>query len=181
MVQKGINYLLRFLGTIVLSSAICISLSWISVGVLYLVMTLVPRFISNMFNFTSADVASDVMKDQLIPGWGTLSSIVNDPNFSTRVSMILYTIIVVIALCIVGFLVYLLMKVVKGNKFFTILFAVIAVMLILYTFVIMYGGDDFYGIEKGMGILFDLYYSLWYLLSIIKIGIATSLWKGEEL
>ena len=104
MVQKGIKYLLRFFGTIGLSSAICISLSWISVGVLYLVMTLVPRFVSNMFNFTSADVASDVMKDQLIPGWGTLSSIVNEPNFSTRISMILYTILVVIALCIVVFL-----------------------------------------------------------------------------
>ena len=180
MVQKGINYLLRFFGTIGLSSAICISLSWISVGVLYLVMTLVPRFISNMFNFTSADVASDVMKDQLIPGWGTLSSIVNDPNFSTRVSMILYTIIVVIALCIVGFGVYLLMKVVKGNKFFTILFAVVAVMLILYTFVIMFGGDDFYGIEKGWGFYLTSII-VFGLLSIIKIGIATSLWKGEEL
>ena len=179
MVQKVINFFLRFLGTIGLSSAICISLSWISVGVLYLVMTLVPRFISNMFNFTSADVASDVMKDQLIPGWGTLSSIVNDPNFSTRVSMILYTIIVVIALCIVGFLVYLLMKVVKGNKFFTILFAVVAVMLILYTFVIMFGVDDFYGIEKGWGFYLTSII-VFGLLSIIKLGIATSLWKGEE-
>ena len=180
MIQKVINNLLRFLGTIGLSSLICISLSWTSIGVLYLIMTLVPRFISNMFNFTSADVASDVMKDQLIPGWGTLSSIVNDPNFSTRVSMILYTIIVVIALCIVGFLVYLLMKVVKGNKFFTILFAVIAVMLILYTFVMMYGGDHFYGIEKGWGFYLTSII-VFGLLSIIKIGIATSLWKGEEL
>lgn len=180
MVQKGINYLLRFLGTIVLSSAICISLSWISVGVLYLVMTLVPRFISNMFNFTSADVASDVAKDILIPGWGTLSSIVNDPNFSTRVSMILYTIIVVIALGIVFYLANLLIKVVKGNKFFTIIFSVVAVMLVLYTFVLMYGGGDFYGIEKGWGFYLTSII-IFGILVIIKVGIAISLWKGEEL
>ena len=93
--------------------------------------------------------------------------------------MILYTIIVVIALCIVGFGVYLLMKVVKGNKFFTILFAVVAVMLILYTFVIMFGVDDFYGIEKGWGFYLTSII-VFGLLSIIKLGIATSLWKGEE-
>ena len=179
MVQKFINYFLRFLGTIGLSSAICVSLSWISLGVLYWVMTLIPRFVSNMFNFTSADVASDVMKNQLIPGWGTLSSIVNDPNFSVRVSMLLYTIIVAIALGIVFYFAYLLMKVVKGNKFFTIIFSVIAVLFVLYTFVLMFGGEDYYGIEMGWGfylasiIIFGLFV-------IIKIGIATSLWKGEE-
>ena len=53
-------------------------------------------------------------------------------------------------------------------------------MLILYTFVIMYGGDDFYGIEKGWGFYLTSII-VFGLLSIIKIGIATSLWKGEEL
>ena len=151
MGSKVINYLLRFVASIGLSSAICISLSWISIGVLYLVMTLIPRFISNMFNFSAAEVGSDVLKNQLIPGWGYLSSIVNDPNFSTRLSIIISVIVVVIALCIVAFFVYLLMKVVEGNKFFTIIFSVIAVMLFLFTITTMYIGEDFYGIEKGWG------------------------------
>lgn len=179
MVAKVINYILRFLGTLGLSSVICISLSWISVGVLYLILTLIPRFFSNMFNFTADEVASDVLKDQLIPGWGTLSSIVNDPNFSTRLSILLYSLVVIAALCVVGYFAYLLTKIVKGNKFFALLFSVIAVMLILFTFSVMYSGEDFYGIEKGLG-----YYLtsaiLFGLLVTIKIGIATSLWKGEE-
>ena len=71
------------------------------------------------------------------------------------------------------------MKVVKGNKFFTILFAVIAVMLVLYTFVLMYSRDDFYGIEKGWGFYLTSII-IFGLLVIIKIGLATALWKGEE-
>ena len=179
MGSKVINYLLRFVASIGLSSAICISLSWISIGVLYLVMTLIPRFISNMFNFSAAEVGSDVLKNQLIPGWGYLSSIVNDPNFSTRLSIIISVIVVVIALCIVAFFVYLLMKVVEGNKFFTIIFSVIAVMLFLFTITTMYIGEDFYGIEKGWGYYITSIILLG-LLAFIKIGIAISLWKGEE-
>ena len=179
MGSKVINYLLCFLASIGLSSAICISLSWISIGVLYLVMTLIPRFISNMFNFSAAEVGSDVLKNQLIPGWGYLSSIVNDPNFSTRLSIIISVIVVVIALCIVAFFVYLLMKVVEGNKFFTIIFFFFSVMLFLYTITTMYIGEDFYGIEKGWGYYITSIILLG-LLALIKIGIATSLWKGEE-
>ena len=48
MVAKVINIILRFLGTIGLSSVICMSLSWITVGVLYLLLTLIPRFFSNL-------------------------------------------------------------------------------------------------------------------------------------
>lgn len=179
MGSKIINYLLRFVASIGLSSAVCISLSWISIGVLYLVMTLIPRFIGNMFNFSAAEVGSDVLKNQLIPGWGYLSSIVNEPNFSTRLSIFISVIVVVIALCIVGFFVYLLTKVVEGNKFFTIILSVIAVMLFLFTIVTMYAGEDFYGIEKGWGYYITSIILLG-LLAIIKIGIATSLWKGEK-
>ena len=118
----------------------------------------------------------DVIKNRLIPGWGTFSSIVNDSNFSIRLSILLYSFVVIAALCVVGYLVYLLTKVVKGNRFFTIIFSVIAVMFILFTFSVMYSGEDYYGIEKGLGFYLTSAILL-VLLVIIKIGIAISLWE----
>ena len=131
---------------------------------------------SNLFNFTADEVVVDVIKNRLIPGWGTFSSIVNDSNFSIRLSILLYSFVVIAALCVVGYLVYLLTKVVKGNRFFTIIFSVIAVMFILFTFSVMYSGEDYYGIEKGLGFYLTSAILL-VLLVIIKIGIAISLWE----
>jgi hypothetical protein len=44
----------------------------------------------------------------------------------------------------------------------------------------MYGGGDFYGIEKGWGFYLTSII-IFGILVIIKVGIAISLWKGEEL
>lgn len=177
--QKVLNYILRLVGSIGLSFVICFGLSRLATFVQYEVMTLIPTFLANMFNFTLADVMRDSSKDMLIPGWGYWSSIVNDPNFSTRISIIISTIIVFVVLGILCFLCYLLGKVVKGNKIFTLIFAVTAAIFILYTSMIMYSGDDFGGIERGLGFYLASIIILG-LQIIIKIGIATSLWKGKE-
>lgn len=177
--KKVLNYILRSVGSIGLSFMICFGLSQLATFVQYKVMTLIPTFLANMFNFTLADVMRDSSKDMLIPGWGFLSSIVNDPNFSTRISIIISTITVLVVLGILCFLYYLLIKIVKGDKIFTFIFAITAVILVLYTSMIMYGGDDFWGIERGLGFYLASIVILG-LQIIIKMGIATSLWKGEE-
>ena len=56
------------------------------------------------------------------------------------------------------------------------IFSVIAVMFILFTFSVMYSGEDYYGLEKGLGFYLTSAILL-VLLVIIKIGIAISLWE----
>ena len=158
-------------------------MSWLATSLLALVMTIVPTIISSTFTLGMSDVANDVTKNQLIPGWGFYSSIVNRPDFSARLTGFVATILLFIALAIlVAVVKFVKCHMVKNSR--TI--AVILELTILYysvnTIIFMFTSDNYnslFGIEHGFGFYF-VAVVLSILLLIINVGVWGYFWSDEE-
>ena len=154
----------KTLGTIVLSAAIAFILYLLATTLIYQADILIPEFFSKSFDFTASDVLNDVARNQIIPGWGTLSSIINNPSFGVRVSMIICTIVVVVVMLVVFGIAYLLNKVAENNLFFVILYSCIALFFFAATIRLSFFTDFF----SELGVKQNVWF---YIVSIVVLAL----------
>lgn len=157
--------------------------AWIATSLLAIVMIIVPVILSNMFSFGIHDVVNDVSKNSLIPGWGTLSSIVNNPDFSARTTGFISIIIVFIALAILSAIIYFVKGyIIKNSKSISIISELIILFFSAYAVFIMFTSDMYtsiWGIDSGFWFYF-VAVILSFLLLIINIGITVFLLTDFE-
>lgn len=151
MFKNSFYFFLRFLATLLISPLLCIVISSIASMFLEDIMTLIPLFFTNLFNFSSSDVASAVCKDMLFRGWGQLSAIGNDPNLSVRMAVLTDFMVFVGFFIIVFLLSKLLNKIIRENRFLTTLFLLFVILFFLKLVLDFYYPDTFHGIERGIG------------------------------
>lgn len=167
----AISLLLRTIATIVLSSAITFVLYFLAVDIIFQVDILIPSIIKDSISFDFSDVMHDVARNQIIPGWGTMSSIINNPSMGARATLIICIIVDFIILFIVTGLTYLLKKVILENKILTIIYVCIALFFLVMTIRLTYF-TNFY-------IYLGLQRNVWfYIVSIVIIAIQTFLFWG---
>lgn len=176
-------YILRLLASIIISVIVSFAISYITMVVISLITVLIPEFISNVFCFSENEVAKCVVRDNIIPGWGRLSAIIDDPNFNVRLTMFIDTIItiialaitggiayllqkiVILALAITGGIVYLLQKIVNKSKVMMVIYGIIAIYFFIRMIMEIYLSG--YYVEMGID------KSIWfYIVSIAMLAIS---------
>ena len=162
-------YILRLLASIIISVIVSFAISYITIYitmvVISLITVLIPEFISNVFCFSEAEVAKCVVRDNIIPGWGRLSAIIDDPNFNVRLTMFIDTIITIIALAITGGIAYLLQKIVNKSKVMMVIYGIIAIYFFIRMIMEIYLSG--YYVEMGID------KSIWfYIVSIAMLAIS---------
>ena len=176
-------YILRLLASIIISVIVSFAISYITMVVISLITVLIPEFISNVFCFSEDEVAKCVVRDNIIPGWGRLSAIIDDPNVNVRLTMFIDTIItiialaitggiayllqkiVILALAITGGIVYLLQKIVNKSKVMMVIYGIIAIYFFIRMIMEIYLSG--YYVEMGID------KSIWfYIVSIAMLAIS---------
>ena len=158
-------YILRLLASIIISVIVSFAISYITMVVISLITVLIPEFISNVFCFSEDEVAKCVVRDNIIPGWGRLSAIIDDPNFNVRLTMFIDTIITIIALAITGGIAYLLQKIVNKSKVMMVIYGIIAIYFFIRMIMEIYLSG--YYVEMGID------KSIWfYIVSIAMLAIS---------
>ena len=143
-------------------------------------MTTVPVIINNMFNFGINQTMGHVSKEMLIPSFGLLSSIVNNPDFSARTTLALSSIGVIIVLFVVSGIANLLIKVVKKNKVFTVISSIFFLMSIAFTIYVLFISNRFEAIGIHQGFWFyGLAVVMCTVLLIIESAIIISMYEIE--
>lgn len=150
--EKLLLYILRVIGTILLSFAITLALGVLAVDVICHAYSMIPALFFSSFVVDMQGVMQDTTRNILIPGWGFISSIVNNPSFGVRVAMFLYTIIVAIVLAIIAFATKFLLKIVNGDRFMFIMYCILAIFQFCMAINIIYFRDAIleFGIERGI-------------------------------
>ncbi len=144
------NYIARFIGTTVLCCIMAYVLYMLSAFVIGVVCKVICS-LKSPIDFSSSEVADDMMMNSIIPGLGTLHASFSDPNMSGRMALLVGTIIVAIGLAIVYGLYYLMNKVVEENKVLTVFSGLILTAGFFLSFYISYFTPmfDIMGIDKG--------------------------------
>ena len=94
MKQVGF-YILRVVGTIVLSYLIGFGLAFLAKFVFFCIMILVPALLHTMFDFSFDDIARDTIIGH-VTGLGHWVAVVNGKDFPVRLAMLAATIMTII-------------------------------------------------------------------------------------
>ena len=157
-------YVLRLIASIIISVIVSFAISYLAMVVISLIMVLIPEFISNVFCFSEDEVAKCVVRDNIIPGWGRLSAIMDDPNLNVRLTMFIDTFIIIIALAITGGIAYLLQKIVNKSKVMMVIYGITAIYFFIRIITVIYLSDYYTEMGIGKGIWF-------YIVSIAILAI----------
>ena len=171
IMNKAFSLILRSFATIALSSAIAFIILLLATNLIFQADVLIPEFFSKSFSFTASEVMRDVARDQIIPGWGTLSSIIDNPSFGVRISLLVCFFVTVIVLLIVFGLAFLLNKVVQRSTFLIVLYALFALLAFAVTIRIAYFSNYY----VSMGIHRNFWF---FVVSIVMIGLQALLFIG---
>lgn len=104
MKQVGF-YILRVVGTIVLSYLIGFGLAFLAKFVFFCIMILVPALLHTMFDFSFDDIARDTIIGH-VTGLGHWVAVVNGKDFPVRLAMLAATIMTIIVIGIIGYVSY---------------------------------------------------------------------------
>lgn len=163
--MENMKYILRLITSFILCNVVSMALCWLATSLLALIMTILPVIISNVFSFSASDFANDVLKDQILPGWGFYSSIVNRPDFSARLTGFIATLILFAASAILAAVVVFIKKfIVKDSKSISIILGVTILCYSVYAIFFMFTSDKYNAV-------FGIDQSFWFYLvaSIISI------------
>ena len=175
-------YVLRLIASIIISVIVSFAISYLAMVVISLIMVLIPEFISNIFCFSEDEVVKCVVRDNIIPGWGRLSAIIDDPNVNIRLKMFIDTIIIIIALAITGGIAYLLQKIVNKSKVMVVIYGITAICFFIRIITVIYL-SDFYtemGIDKGIW-FYIVSIAILAILLFIYVLIGWMLLVGDEI
>ena len=121
MKQVGF-YILRVVGTIVLSYLIGLGLAFLAKFVFYCIMILVPALLHTMFDFSFDDIARDTIIGH-VTGLGHWVAVVNGKDFPVRLAMLAATIMTIIVIGIIGYVSYKLVQIINGRKIMSLITA----------------------------------------------------------
>lgn len=108
--------LYRIPGAVVLSYLIGYALSLLASIFVNVSYVSIADIISNVFNFSGGDVVRGVAMNLILPGLGSLSTILSNPDFAARLSLVLLVIGTFIAVAILLWLHSLVLKLANENK-----------------------------------------------------------------
>ncbi len=174
------NYIVRFIGTVVLGCIMAYALYILSGFVIGTICNVIGS-LRTPLDFSSSEMADDMLTNSIIPGLGSLHATFSDPNMSGRMTLFIGAIIVAIGLAIVYGLYYLMNKVVEENKALTILAGFILTAGFFLSFYISYFTPmfDIMGIDKGFW--FYVVSAVVMLIHAFIIWAVTSiLWNNES-
>ena len=177
------KFFLRLVTSFVLCNGVGFALCWLAATLLLLVMTIVPAIVSNMFTLEAAVMSNDVVKNQLIPGWGIFSSIFNSPDFSARLTGFIVTVLLWVALAILAYIVsFVKTTMVKNSKPIAVICGLSIFCYSVIAIIFMFNSDVYnsvFGIESGFWFYF-VAVVLSILLLIINFGIIAYFWMNDE-
>lgn len=131
-IESKWSLLYRIPSALVLSYLIGYALSFIASMFIGISYAAIGNIISNMFNFSANDVANGILFNRLIPGLGTLGSIVNSPDFGGRLALVILIIGTFIAVALLYGLNTLVIKLANENK----IIAVLCTLIYSYWFLV---------------------------------------------
>ena len=114
MKQVGF-YILRVVGTIVLSYLIGLGLAFLAKFVFYCIMILVPALLHTMFDFSFDNIARDTIIGH-VTGLGHWVAVVNGKDFPVRLAMLAATIMTIIVIGIIGYVSYKLVQIIDRKS-----------------------------------------------------------------
>ena len=121
MKQVGF-YILRVVGTIVLSYLIGWGLALLAKFVFLCIMILVPALLHTMFDFSFDDIARDTIIGY-VTGLGHWVAVVNGKAFPVRLAMLAATTMTIIVIGIIGYVSYKLVQIINGRKIMSLITA----------------------------------------------------------
>lgn len=162
-------YFISIICTIVLSIIIAVIIDILSTATIYYLDILIPEIISRSLSFNISDVGSDIIKDNIIPGWGTISSIINNNSFGPRIHLLLLIIIDIVFCLLSFFFAHLLDKVVRKNIFLMLIYILVVLFIIIKNVILVF----FTTYYIDLGLQQDVWF---YLVSVIILGIQVLLY-----
>lgn len=179
--MNTIKYIFRFVLALPITYGIGWALSILAQMVIAVAIYVITEIFRWMFWFDSAEVADDVAKNMILPGWGYISSIIHSPDWAARLTAIIATIALFIALGIIAYVVVVLTKVVKRSKFMAIVAGILLLLFAIQTFYSVYASEmyEMFGLEKGI-LFYVVSIVVMFFYSIINLAIIAMLWNGYE-
>ena len=161
--EKGNLFPLKVVGSVFLCAIVAIVLYFLSASVIFFVCKAISS-LRSPFDFSMHDVFEDSLWNQIIPGAGSLMSIFQDPNMSSRTFLFIGCIVVMIALAIGGGLLYLVKKITPESN--TV--GIIAIILLILEFILAFYMTFFTSAFEASGISKGFWF---YIVSIITLAI----------
>lgn len=181
MKQVGF-YILRVVGTIVLSYLIGFGLTCLAKFVFFSIMVLVPALLHTMFDFSFDDIVRDTIIGSAT-GLGQWVAVVNGKDFPVRLAMLAATIITMIAMAVVGYVSYKLVQIINGRKVLSLIAAFFFLLWTLSLIVDFYVTD--FMTEPGVVDKNFWYYGLSGILLLIVLFVLVFIivcsWEKQDL